>query len=92
MKMLWWIIGITGLYGTYKVLSTWQRVVEVSTQQIAAKITFHRERARRGVRESVLYLKSLDSALQRIEREGSNAGVQIITSLQLQGLYPPSAI
>jgi hypothetical protein len=90
--MLWWIIGISGLYGAYKVLTTWQRVIEVSSQQVAAKVRLHRERARRGDRESLLYLRSLDAALQRVDREGSNAGVQVITSLQLQGLYPPSSI
>lgn len=90
--MLWWIIGAAGLYGAYKVLTVRQEIVEVSERQIAAKITRHRDLARRGNRESLLYLKSLDAALQRVDREGSNAGLQIITSLQLQGLYPPSAI
>jgi hypothetical protein len=90
--MLWWIIGISGLYGAYKVLTVRQRLVEVSSQQVAAKVKLHRERARRGDRESVLYLRSLDAALERVDREGSNAGIQVITSLQLQGLYPPSAI
>jgi hypothetical protein len=92
MSTLWWILGLSGLYGAYKVLSVRQRMFEVGEQQVAAKIKHHRERARRGDRESLLYLRSLDAALERVDREGSNDGVRVITSLQLQGLYPPSAI
>lgn len=90
--MLWWILGIGGLYGAYKVLATRQRMIEVSGQLLASKIKYHRDLARRGNRESVKYLRSLDALLDRLSREGGNASFQVVTSLQLQGLYPPSNI
>jgi hypothetical protein len=92
MKTRWWILGGAGLYGIYKFLGFRQRVIDVTSQQIASKIRYHRELARKGSHESVQYLKSLDGILERLNRENSNAAVQILTELQFQGLYPASAI
>jgi len=90
--MLWWLLGIGGVYGVYKILATRQRMIEVSEHMLAEKIRYHRDQARRGDKKSVQYLKSLDAVLERLNRDDSNSSLQIITSLQLQGLYPPSAI
>ena len=89
---MWWLIGIAGLYGVYKILAMREHLIETSIDMLKAKIRKHRELARKGNRESLKYLQSLDAVVARLEKEGGAASSQILTTLQFEGLYPPSAI
>jgi hypothetical protein len=90
---MWWILGaIGGLYVTYKVLLARQSVIDNATTNLKIKITRLREKARKGDREALIGLRSLDSLVNQMERESSSIGDTIIASLKYDGLYPPSAI
>ena len=89
---MWWLIGLGSLYLGYKILVLRERMIETSINMLKAKILKHRELARKGNQESLKYLQSLDAVLLSIERENSSAGIQVLTSIQFAGLYPPSAL
>ena len=89
---MWWLIGLGCAYLGYKILVVREHLIETSTDMLIAKIRKHRELARRGNHESLKYLQSLDAAVARLEKEGGSASNQILTSLQFEGLYPPSAL
>ena len=89
---MWWLIGLGSLYLGYKILVLRERMIETSINMLKAKILKHRELARKGNQESLKYLQSLDAVLLSIERENSSAGIQVLTSIQFAGLYPPSTL
>ena len=92
MKLRWWLLGAGGAYVGYKVLSVRGELIGATVRMLESKIRFHREKARKGDKESLSYLKSLDAAVERIAREKDSTDNYIVTALQIDGLYPPSAI
>jgi len=92
MKLRWWLLGAGGAYVGYKVLATHQEMIHATVEALESKIRFHRERAQKGDKESLKYLRSLDAAVERIGREKDSTDAYIIMKLQYDGLYPPSAI
>lgn len=90
--MWWWVLGIGGLYLGAKVLLLRRRMVNATIELMCSKIRRHRELARRGNRESLLCLKSFDAVVTRLEKEHNAQADVIVAALQLEGLYPPSAI
>lgn len=91
--MLWWLLGIGGLYGTYRFILFRQKLLAVTISELISKIVHHRELAKKGDQNSLKYLKSLDPLVYRLEKDtGSSSAQTIVAALQLKGLYPPSAI
>jgi len=87
---MWWLLGIGGAYLGYKLLVGWGQAVHVTIEQLRNKIRFLRDKARHGDAEARNTLRGIDAALARVEKEGSSTGIHIITSLQMDGLYPAS--
>lgn len=89
---MWWLLGIGGLYVGLKLVAHRQKLIDVTIGNMEAKIRHHRELARKGNRESLNYLKSLDAVVERLSKAKTASGTQIVSVLQYDGLYPPSAI
>jgi len=92
MKLRWWLLGAGGAYVGYQVLAARQEMIHATVAALEGKIRFHRDKASKGDKESLKYLRSLDAAVLRIGREKDSTDAYIIMKLQLDGLYPPSAI
>jgi len=89
---MWWLVGIAGAYLGYRLLTAREQLVDGATRGLASKIRRNRELARKGDREAMQTLKSLDALVEKLKNEDSNVAFQIISSLQFEGLYPPSAV
>jgi len=91
---MWWIIGGLGALLAYKVLVYRQLTTSRAIVELRSKILGLREKAKKGDREALLKLKSLDSLVADLERKypDNSQIVQIMTALKYEGLYPPSAI
>ena len=89
---MWWLLGIGSLYLGYRYVAWRQNAIDLVISNLKVKIQHHRALARKGNKESLRYLQSLDAALAKVDRENSSAGRQILASVQYDGLYPPSAI
>jgi hypothetical protein len=92
---MYWIVGIgTVLYVGYKVLSMRRNLIRSAIDDLENKIRHNRERARGGDRAALLKLRSLDALVKQLEVEAtsSSSAQQVLSTLVLDGLYPPSAI
>ena len=89
---MWWLLGLGGIYLGYRYITWRQNTIDLVISDLKSKILRHRELARKGNRESLKYLQSLDAALSKVEKEDSSAGRQILAAIQYSGLYPPSAL